>query len=203
MTGSEERTAAGRPADQLDAMTDAELLAAHVAGDPRAFEHLFLRHRDRLWAVALRTMHNREDAADALQEAMISAFRRAGSFRGGSAVTSWLHRIVVNACLDLIRRNKVRRAQPLPDSIDHDPRMAREENPTGRLEKADLASVVDEALGQLNADQRAALVLVDMEGLSVEDAAAQLGVPRGTVKSRCARGRAKLAQVLEPLRDTV
>lgn len=203
MSGPEERTATGRPADQLDAMTDAELLAAHVAGDPGAFGHLFLRHRDRLWAVALRTMHNREDAGDALQDAMISAFRRAGSFRGGSAVTSWLHRIVVNACLDLIRRNKVRRAQSLPDSIDHDPRMAREENPTGRLEKADLASVVGDALGQLNADQRAALVLVDMEGLSVEDAAAQLGVPKGTVKSRCARGRTKLAQILEPLRDTV
>lgn len=190
-------------AGRLDAMSDDELLAAHVAGDPDAFEHLFLRHRDRLWAVARRTMRNREDAADALQDAMISAFRRAGSFRGGSAVTSWLHRIVVNSCLDLIRRNTVRRAQPLPDSIDHDPAMVAEENPTLRLERADLASMVEEAMGRLNADQRAALVLVDMEGMSVEDAANQLGVPKGTVKSRCARGRAKLAVILGPLRDTV
>ena len=88
--------------------TDAELLAAHVAGDADAFGELFTRHRDRLWAVALRTSGSPEDAADALQEAMIAAFRRAGSFRGDAAVTTWLHRIVVNACLDQHRRRKSR-----------------------------------------------------------------------------------------------
>ncbi len=74
-----------------------------MAGDPDAFGELFLRHKDRLWAVAIRTLADPEDAADALQDAMISAFRRADSFRGESAVTTWLHRIVVNACLDKIR----------------------------------------------------------------------------------------------------
>lgn len=186
--------------DARPELSDAELLRAHVEGDPTAFGELFLRHRDRLWAVALRTMRNREDAADALQDAMVSAFRRASSFRGESAVTSWLHRIVVNACLDQIRRSKVRRAEALPDNLDHDPKMVTDEDPAADLVAADLAGAVEEALGRINADQRAALVLVDMEGLSVEEAAAQLGVPKGTIKSRCARGRAHLAVLLEPLR---
>lgn len=186
--------------DARPELSDAELLRAHVEGDPTALGELFLRHRDRLWAVALRTMRNREDAADALQDAMVSAFRRASSFRGESAVTSWLHRIVVNACLDQIRRSKVRRAEALPDNLDHDPKMVTDEDPAAGLVAADLAGAVEEALGRINADQRAALVLVDMEGLSVEEAAAQLGVPKGTIKSRCARGRARLAVLLEPLR---
>src|SRR5690348_18459723 len=91
--------------EELD---DTELLAAHRAGDPDAFGVLFTRHRDRLWAVALRTVCDPEDAADALQEAMISAFRRAGDFRGDSAVTTWLHRIVVNAAVDRLRRRSTR-----------------------------------------------------------------------------------------------
>ena len=186
--------------DARPELSDAELLRAHVEGDPTAFGELFLRHRDRLWAVALRTMRNREDAADALQDAMVSAFRRASSFRGESAVTSWLHRIVVNACLDQIRRSKVRRAEALPDNLDHDPKMVTDEDPAADLVAADLTGAVEEALRRINADQRAALVLVDMEGLSVEEAAAQLGVPKGTIKSRCARGRARLAVLLEPLR---
>src|SRR6204780_1159989 len=84
--------------------SDIDLLRRHAAGDSEAFGELFRRHRDRLWAVALRTVCDPEEAADALQDAMISAFRRAGDFRGDSAVTTWLHRIVVNASLDLLRR---------------------------------------------------------------------------------------------------
>ena len=102
----------------LTVASDAELLALHVDGDPGAFGELFARHRDRLWAVALRTMGNPEDAADGLQEGMIAAFRRAGSFRGESAVTTWLHRVVVNACLDRLRAMKVRRAEALPDDLE-------------------------------------------------------------------------------------
>src|SRR5258708_13230145 len=79
--------------------TDAELLRRHVAGDTEAFGELFRRHRDRLWAVALRTVCDPEEAADALQGGMVSAFRRAGEFRAESAVPPRLHRIVVNASL--------------------------------------------------------------------------------------------------------
>src|SRR5690348_8867691 len=98
-----------RPVDRVQsggepaALDDKALLAAHVAGDPDAFGELIRRHRDRLWAVALRTLGDREEAADALQDAMISALRGSDKFRGDSAVTTWLHRIVVNACLDRIR----------------------------------------------------------------------------------------------------
>ena len=101
-----------------DDRTDQDLLQAHVDGDADAFGELFTRHRDRLWAVALRTMGNPEDAADGLQDGMIAAFRRAGSFRGEAAVTTWLHRVVVNACLDRLRAAKIRRFDSLPDDVE-------------------------------------------------------------------------------------
>jgi RNA polymerase sigma-70 factor (ECF subfamily) len=189
-----------RVAGQLTELSDTELLSAHVAGDPLAFSVLVSRHRDRLWAVALRTMRNPEDAADALQDAYISAFRRAGSFRGESQVTTWLHRIVVNACLDRLRRNKVRAAEPLPADPDRAEELAARTDSVDPVvaneERADIVA----ALQQLNADQRAALVLVDMEGYSVEEAARMLGCAVGTVKSRCARGRARLVPLLKHLR---
>src|ERR1700727_1649280 len=92
--------------------SDAELLRRHVAGDDGAFGELFRRHRDRLWAVALRTVCDPEEAADALQDAMVSAFRRAADFRGESAVTTWLHRIVGDAALDRLRRRGPQAAVP-------------------------------------------------------------------------------------------
>ncbi|HYP44011.1 MAG TPA: RNA polymerase sigma factor SigM [Propionibacteriaceae bacterium] len=180
----------GEPSDQ-------ELLRAHVGGDPNAFAELVTRHQDRLWAIALRTMRNPEDAADALQDAYISAFRRADSFRGEALVTTWLHRVVVNACLDRIRAGKLRAVEPLPDERHRPERGPAPEDP---LEQQEERRSIAEALGHLNPDQRAALVLVDMEGYSVEEAARLLGCAPGTIKSRCARGRAKLVPLLEHLR---
>lgn len=179
--------------------SDADLLQAHVAGDPEAFATLVRRHQDRLWAVALRVMRNPDDAADALQDAYIAAFRRAGSFRGDAAVTTWLHRVVVNACLDRLRSMKVRAADALPEDLDRSPDLGTE-SADAAVEAAEQRDVVLAALGRLNPDQRAALVLVDMQGYSVEEAAAVLGCAPGTVKSRCARGRAKLVPLLKALR---
>ncbi len=145
-------------------VSDAELLRQHVAGDPDAFGELFGRHRDRLWAVAIRTLGDPEEAADALQDAMISAFRRAGSFRGDSAVTTWLHRIVVNACLDRLRR---RAARPAATGTDEQVLEALA-GPRGRGDPAadsDTSLDVRSALRTLPPDQQAALVLVDMLGL--------------------------------------
>lgn len=184
-----------------DERSDAELLRDHVAGDDSAFELLVTRHRDRLWAVALRTMRHPEDAADALQDAYISAFRRAHTFRGDAAVTTWLHRIVVNACLDRIRRNKVRRADPLPEDLDRAPELGVAAG-TDQLEIKERRADVAVALAQINADQRAAIVLVDMEGYSVEEAARILGCAVGTIKSRCSRGRARLVPLLTHLQPT-
>ena len=194
-------------ADEPD---DRALLRAHVDGDVHAFGTLFARHRDRLWAVALRTTGDPEDAADALQDAMVAAFRRADSYRGDAAVTTWMHRIVVNACLDRLRRRRVRRADPLPDEPDGpvgvpDPATAHRAEV---VDPADLAvdserrAAVLAALDTLPLDQRAALVLVDMEGYSIEEAAAILDCAPGTVKSRCARGRAKLLPLLRHWQTT-
>jgi RNA polymerase sigma-70 factor (ECF subfamily) len=176
--------------------SDLELVRAHAAGDPAAFEEIVRRHRDRLWAVALRTMREPEDAADALQDALISAYRAAGSFRAESAVTTWLHRIVVNACLDRVRRRQARPTVTLPDDGPGEPADARD-----RLAERDTAMAVDAALGQLPFEQRSAITLVDIEGYSVADTARILGVAEGTVKSRCARGRARLALLLGHLRN--
>ena len=172
---------------------DRALLRAHVDGDRDAFAQLVRRHRDRLWAVALRTIGDREDAADALQEALISAYRSAHRFRGDSAVTTWLHRIVVNACLDRVRRRNVRPTVPLLET---------EPMPVAPVD-SDTALDVRAALAKLPIEQRAALVLVDVQGYSVAEAAAILDVAEGTVKSRCARGRARLASLLGYLRNPV
>jgi RNA polymerase sigma-70 factor (ECF subfamily) len=178
------------------ASTDAELIAAHAAGDPRAFAELVRRHRDRMWAVALRTLRDPEEAADALQEAFISAFRAASSFRAESQVTTWLHRIVVNACLDRIRRRQARPTVPLPEAGPGEPAAAGD-----AMADRETKLVVAAALAALPEEQRVPIVLVDVEGYSVADTARLLGIAEGTVKSRCARGRVKLAKVLGHLRN--
>jgi RNA polymerase sigma-70 factor, ECF subfamily len=182
---------------------------------------LFARHKDRLWAVALRTVSDPEEAADALQEAMISAFRRAGDFRGESAVTTWLHRIVVNAAVDRLRRKSSRTvtwsgdAETLEALAAHgtpgrnglgSPSLSAAAGSTAAASAADPADAVetridvDAALRMLPPQQRAALVLVDMLGYPVAEVAEILGVSAGTVKSRCARGRARLLPYLSHLR---
>jgi RNA polymerase sigma-70 factor (ECF subfamily) len=166
--------------------SDAELLAAHVAGDRYAFGELFHRHQRQLHRLARLTTRSPEDAEDALQDAMLSAHRGAGSFRHDAAVGSWLHRIVVNACLDRLRRAKAHRTVPLEDVYPVADRSAQVET----------AIVVERALARLPIGQRAAIVAVDMQGYSVADTARLLGVPEGTVKSRCARARVRLAELL-------
>lgn len=166
--------------------TDAELLAAHVAGDVHAFGELFLRHRRHLHRLARLTTRSPEDAEDALQDAMLSAHRSAGAFRHDAAVGSWLHRIVVNACLDRLRRAKARPTAPLEDVYPVADRTAQVET----------AIVVQRALMRLPVEQRAAVVAVDMQGYSIADTARLLGVAEGTVKSRCARARVRLAELL-------
>lgn len=167
--------------------SDAQLLADHVAGDRFAFEELFLRHQHHLERLALITSRNPDDAEDALQEAMLSAHRKAAAFRYDSAVSSWLYRIVVNACLDRLRRNRNHVTTALHDDVGP------VSDPTARV---DTAIVVERALLRLPVEQRAAIVAVDMQGYSIAETARMLGIAEGTVKSRCSRGRAKLAEVL-------
>ena len=174
------------PTSPLGDLDDRQLVQRHLEGDPDAFGELFRRHRNRMWAVALRTTGNRELAADCVQDAFISAFRRASSYRGDAAVTTWLHRIVVNACLDRLRKEKPVGQLPEFDLADrHDAQAS-----------AEVRLDVWQALHQLPEGQRMALILVDMHGLSVAEAAAVLEVAEGTVKSRCSRGREAMAELL-------
>lgn len=183
-----------------DDLSDADLLAKHVGGDPDAFTELVRRHRDRLWAVALRTLGDREEAADAVQDALVSAYRAAHTFRGQSAVTTWLHRITVNACLDRARKAASRRTAPLAETERLEQLLEPHESAAAPAERGDLHRELLQALATLPPDQRAALVLVDMQGYPVAEAARVLDVPVGTVKSRCARGRARLLPMLTHLR---
>ena len=180
--------------------SDADLLRAHVDGDPEAFAELVRRHRDRLWAVALRTTGDREEAADAVQDALLSAHRAAARFRGDSQVTTWLHRIVVNACLDRLRKRQAHPTVPLPDGRHTDDGIPSGPEPAAPAHDHDTALVVRQALADLPVEQRAALVLVDVQGYPVAEAAEMLGVAEGTIKSRCARGRARMAIALGHLR---
>ncbi|THV40617.1 RNA polymerase sigma factor SigM [Glycomyces buryatensis] len=173
-----------------DEVADADLLARHVAGDRDAFGELFRRHRGRLWAVAVRTLANPEDAAEALQDAMIKAYQAAGSFRGTSAVTTWLHRIVVNACLDRLRSAARRPTVPLADDLL--PASGGTGPETGP-ENVTLRLSVHRALAQLPFEQRAVLVYIDMLGYPVDEVAAILKVRPGTVKSRASRARKRIA----------
>ncbi|MGW2021246.1 RNA polymerase sigma factor SigM [Streptomyces decoyicus] len=186
--------------DKASIPTDADLLALHVKGDPDAFGEIVRRHRDRLWAVALRTLSDREEAADAVQDALVSAYRAAHTFRGQSAVTTWLHRITVNACLDRARKAASRRTSPVAETERLEQLLEPEESAAAPAERQDLHRELLSALRTLPEEQRAALVLVDMQGYPVAEAAAILDIPTGTVKSRCARGRARLLPLVTHLR---
>jgi RNA polymerase sigma-70 factor, ECF subfamily len=185
---------AGARVRSRETLADAELLAAHRAGDPEAFGQLVGRYTGALWAIALHVLGDSHDAADAVQEALLAAYRRAATFRGEASVRAWLGRIVVNACIDRIRHERVRRTVPWPQRDVP----ARRSDPAVELVTR---LAVDEALALLPVPQRVAVVLVDVQGFPVTEVAAMLGVPPGTVKSRCARGRARLAELLGHLRE--
>ncbi|MEE2039788.1 RNA polymerase sigma factor SigM [Nocardiopsis sp. CT-R113] len=190
--------------DAVQELPDRELLTRHAQGDEQAFGVLVRRHRERLWAVAVRMMGDPEEASDALQDAFLSAFRAADRFRGESQVTTWLHRIVVNACHDRLRRRKVRPATPTEDAtldVVANERLGRTGGSPDHASQTEARLDVHAALELLPLDQRMALTLVDMLGYRVEEAAEILDVASGTVKSRCARGRAKLLPSLAHLRN--
>jgi len=170
---------------------DAVLLARVVEGDHGAFEEILRAHEDRVFSVCLRILGDRDQALDATQETFLTIFRKAVQFQGKSAVGTWIYRIAVNTCYDLLRKAKRRPAISLPDHLDPpDP---------GAEEAVDAAGVrpeIQRALADLPKDFRAAIVLADIEGMSLPEVAAVLGVPVGTVKSRVFRGRRLLARSL-------
>lgn len=168
--------------------SDELLLRDFIAGDPDAFEVLMKRHEDKIFALASRMTGNRYDALDATQEAFISAFRNARKFKGNSAFSTWLYRIAINSCTDLLRR-KLRQVPVADVEVGRPPWTTTDDIP--------LRMDLQEALGGLSPDHREAVIMHDIGGYPYEDIAMITGVQLGTVKSRISRGRKKLAESLE------
>jgi RNA polymerase sigma-70 factor (ECF subfamily) len=168
--------------------TDQELVRLFTRGDSAAFEELVRRHEQRIYNLSLRMLGRPEDARDATQETFLAAFRKLPSFRGDSSLSTWLHRVAMNACYDTLRRRKRRAEESLPE----DPGAA-----SGDLAESSAEAVdVQRALAQVPDEFRAVLVLHDVQDLPYEEIAEVLGVPIGTVKSRLHRGRVGLARLL-------
>ena len=173
--------------------SDEELLAAFVSGHPRALEALLIRRRDFIWSLSLKFLGNATLAEEAMQEASIALFKRAHQFKGDSKFTTWMYQIVHNCAMDVAR--KYRKGDVNVDVDQYTETFSVED----QSEEITSRQTVMKALMEIDPDQRAALVLVIMEGLSVEEASETLGVPAGTIKSRCSRGKAALAAILSEL----
>ncbi|MFN3928423.1 MAG: RNA polymerase sigma factor [Thermoflexus sp.] len=178
-----------------------QLIAAAQSGDLEAFNELVRRYQDRLYTIAYRMMGDHDSAADAMQEALIAAFRGIRKFRGGS-FRAWLTRIVTNACYDELRRRR-RHPQSSLEAlfvVDQGPEaemtLPPVEGPEFSVERQELADLLHRAIQCLPADQRTVLVLSDIEGYSYEEIAEILRVPVGTVKSRLSRARMRVRDFL-------
>lgn len=177
------------------AAEDIELLNRYLGGDISAFDELMRAHEDRVFGICLRMMRDREAALDAVQETFVTVFRKADRYQAKAAFSTWLYRVAVNTCYDQLRKAKRRQADPLPESVDPvDPRSA------DPIHAVELRPDIERALSEIPEEFRAAVVLVDLEGLALEQAADILDKPVGTIKSRVFRGRKLLAEGLGNLR---
>lgn len=174
-----------------------QLIARSQSGDLPAFNRLVEAYQDQVFSVAMRLARNRAVAEDVTQEAFISAFRNIRSYRGGS-FRSWLVRIVTNATYDHFRSARRRSAESIDaDIVTFETRLVSpEESPEAAAERAALGAQINAGLDSIPDDQRLAVVLVDVEGFSYEEAAETMQVSLGTVKSRVARGRSRLRDYL-------
>lgn len=199
--------APGRPAaDELQHARDRALIERSLAGDAQAFNELVLIYQDYLFALCVRVVNDREAAADAVQEALFSAYRNLGRFRGDS-FRSWLTRIALNAATDVLRLRKRRPSEPYPEWEDDawQPPAPASDAPERQALRRNAARLLNQALGRITPDQRTAIVLYDIEGFDYQEIADMTGVSLGTVKSRIHRGRLALRDLLaddmELLRD--
>lgn len=178
-------------------MTDEQLVRLAAKGDADAFALLVRRYENKVYSLALRICSHPEDAADAAQEAFVSAWRGLASFRGEAGFSTWLYRLAVNAAVDCTRRNRNRRSQASLDGADWGPEpVDRSPGPQERAEGAELRAAVAEGLRRLSDDHRQILVLRELRQLSYEEIASVLGLDLGTVKSRISRARAALRKIL-------
>ena len=185
---------------------DAALLEALRAGDDAAYEFLVRDRGPRMLAVARRLLRIEQDAQDALQEAFLAAFNALDGFRGGARLSTWLHRIVVNACLMKIRSRKQKAEEPiesfLPQFLEdghHVTRPAEWQQPAEALvERREVREFVRSCIDRLPESHRTVLILRDIEDLDTAETAQMLGIEEGAVKTRLHRARQALRGLLEP-----
>jgi RNA polymerase sigma-70 factor (ECF subfamily) len=186
--------------------SDESLVRAAQAGDMGAFEELVARHRDKIYARAWSMMRNEDEAIDLSQEAWVKGWQRLRQFQGESGFVTWLTRIVINLCLDQLRRRKRQHAESLEELGAEAGGVERQMpavtvNPTERLERAELRQRIDQALGQLSEAHRTVLVLHEFEDMEYKTIAQTLGCSIGTVMSRLFYARRKMAALLADLKN--
>jgi RNA polymerase sigma-70 factor (ECF subfamily) len=184
---------------------DEALVQAAQKDDLRAFEELVARHRDRIYARAYTMVHNEDEALDLSQEAWVKAWQRLRQFQGEASFATWVTRIVINLCLDFLRRQKRLRTDSFEQIEEESGGVERQmpvvvENPTERLEREELRQRIDRALAQLSVEHRTVLVLHEFEELEYKQIAKQMGCSIGTIMSRLFYARRKLASLLAGLK---
>ncbi len=188
------------------AAEDTKLVVSAKRGDMVAFEELVARHRDKIYARAFSMMRNEDDATDIAQEAWVKGWQRLKQFHGDSSFTTWMTRIVINLCLDQLRKHKRQRAE----SIEHlDEELGGVErqmpvvtaNPTAGLEREELRKRIDRAMSQLSYEHRTVLVLHEFEELEYKEVAKIMGCSIGTIMSRLFYARRKMATLLAGLKN--
>lgn len=185
--------------------SDEALVKAAKSGDMGAFEELVARHRDKVYARAFSMMRNEDEALDVSQEAWVKSWQRLAQFQGDSSFGTWITRIVINLCLDQLRKRKRQRAESIEEMDEDSGGVERQmpvvvTNPTENLERGELRKRIDLALGQLSHEHRTVLVLHEFEEMEYKDIARAMDCSIGTVMSRLFYARRKMAVLLANLK---
>ena len=185
---------------------DQELVRGAQKGDMGAFEELVARHRDKIYARALSMMRNEEEAIDLSQEAWVKGWQRLVQFQGEASFGTWMTRIVINLCLDQLRKQKRQRTESIEAKDEESGGVERQMpvvtvNPTEGLERTELRQRIDRALAKLSHEHRTVLVLHEFEEMEYKEIAKAMDCSIGTVMSRLFYARRKLAALLADLRS--
>ena len=191
---------------QYSSAEDVALVRAAQKGDTDAFEELVARHRDKIYARAFSMMRNEDEAVDLSQEAWVKGWQRLAQFQGDSSFATWITRIVINLCLDELRKQKRRRTESIEEMDEESGGVERQmpvvtTNPTERLERGELRQRIDQALGQMSHEHRTVVVLHEFEEMEYKEIAKAMGCSIGTVMSRLFYARRKLASLLADLKQ--